>query len=300
MKFLFYFLVFPGFLFSSFSGLLSSWIDRKITARLQYRVGPRWYQNFIDIAKLIYKEVIIPENANSSFIIMPFLGLISSILVATILGVGILGYSFVGDVIVILYLLLLISVSYIFGAVASSNPIASLGASREMKLVLSYELPFIISLITIIIKTRSLQLADILKFQNYFKSNIFSFSGFFAFLVGFICIHAKLGLVPFDVSEAEQEIMGGILIEHSGFLLAINKLIKSILFYSLNLFLIVLFLGKDLSFIFLLFKYLIILVLFILVKNANPRLRIDQIIKFFWGPIFILAILSLLLTLFGY
>jgi len=145
MKLLFNYFIFPGFLFSACVGLIAGWVDRKVTARIQWRVGPPWYQNFIDIVKLLGKETIVPEGAKSTFLFSPFLGFLSLILVATILGRSILlpAQSFIGDLFVVLYLLIIPAITVILGASSSGNPLASIGASREMKLVLGYELPFL-------------------------------------------------------------------------------------------------------------------------------------------------------------
>ena len=169
-----------------------------------------------------------------------------------------------------------------------------------MKLVLGYELVFILSVITVIIKTsHNIRLDNIIIYQQQFGSLVFSWSGLIAFICALICTQAKLGFVPFDMAEAEQEIMAGALIEYSGLPLAIFKLTKSILLYVMPLFLIVLFIGKDTSPIFLIAKYILILVIIILIKNTNPRLRIDQALKFFWGPAALLAIIAVILAQFG-
>lgn len=302
MKILFNYLIFPGFLFSAIAGLISGWVDRKVTARVQWRVGPPWYQNFIDIIKLLGKETIIPEGARLTFLLSPFLGLLSLVLVATILGKAILSPldSFIGDLIVILYLLITPAISIIVGAFSSRNPLASVGASREMKLVLAYELPFIIAIIAVIIKSSgAIQIGSIINHQINFGSNLVSFSGILAFIVAIICSQAKLGFVPFDASEAEQEIMGGTLIEYSGLPLAIFKLTKAILLYTMPLLLISLFWAKGLNPLALIGKYIAILVIIILIKNTNPRLRIDQAIRFFWGPLTILATVAVGLALAG-
>ena len=302
MKLLFNYLIFPGFLFSAVIGLLAGWVDRKVTARIQWRVGPPWYQNFADILKLLGKETILPEGAKLTFLLSPFLGLLSLILVVTILGMAIRSPldSFLGDLIVVLYLLIIPAIAMIIGAFASRNPLASMGASREMKLVLGYELPFILSVIVVIIKSQgAIQIGSILNHQINSGSNLASFSGVLAFMVAILCMQAKLGFVPFDVAEAEQEIMAGALIEYSGPPLAIFKLTKALLLYTMPLLLIVLFLGKDLSPLFLIAKYIALLVIIILIKNTNPRLRIDQALKFFWGPVSILAIIAIALALFG-
>jgi len=302
MKTLFDYFVFPGFLFSAVMGLLAGWIDRKVTARLQWRVGPPWHQNFTDILKLLGKEVILPEGAKMTFLLSPALGLLSLILVVTILGRSLISPlgGFSGDLIVVLYLLVIPAIAIIMGAFSSRNPLASVGASREMKLVLAYELPFILSIIVIIIKSAGgIQLGEILNHQMNLGSNIASISGALAFPVALLCLQAKLGLVPFDASEAEQEIMAGVFIEYSGLGLAIFKLTKAILLYTVPVLITVLFLGKDISPLFLILKFVAILTAIILIKNTNPRLRIDQAMRFFWGPVTVLALIAVGLALLG-
>ena len=244
-----------------------------------------------------------PEGAKLTFLLSPYLGLLSTVLVATILGISLRPFSegFTGDLIVVLYFLVIPAISLIVGASSSRNPLASVGASREMKLVLAYELPFVLAVITVIIKSAgAIQIGQILNYQMNFGANIASWSGALAFIVAVLCMQAKLGLVPFDASEAEQEIMAGVLIEYSGLPLAIFKLTKALLLYTMPLFLIVLFMGKDLSPLFLIGKYVLLLVIIILIKNTNPRLRIDQALRFFWGKVTLLAVLSVVLALLGY
>jgi NADH-quinone oxidoreductase subunit H len=298
----FNYLIFPGFLFSACFGLLTCWLDRKLSARLQWRLGPPWYQGFMDICKLFGKETILPSGATITFILAPCLGFLAAILSATILGTSLWQTGgFGADLIVVLYLLMIPAVALIMGASSSANPLASVGASREMKLVLGYELPFILSVLAIVTKGNgAIRFQDIISQQQLSSSNIFSWSGTLAFLAVIFCVQAKLGFGPFEISEAEQEIMGGALIEYSGSLLAIFKLTKAVLFYTLPLLVIVLFLGKDTSLLFLALKYLGIVLIFILVKNTNPRLRIDQAVRFFWGPVTLLALVSLILSLLGY
>jgi len=302
IKTFFNYLVFPGFIFSAVIGLIAGWVDRKVSARLQWRVGPPWHQNFTDIIKLFGKEIIVPLNGRWTFLLAPYIGLLGLTLAATILGkaAGLSFGGFSGDLIVILYLLLMPAASLIIGASASGNPLASVGASREMKLVLAYELPLILSVIAVAIKAAgAIRLEQLILAQSASGSFIFSFSGALAFIAALIATQAKLGLAPFDVSEAEQEIMAGVLIEYSGLPLAVYKLNKAILLYTMPLFLILLFLGKDLNPLFMIGKFLIILVLFILIKNTNPRLRIDQAMRFLWGPVTLLAIAAIVLAALG-
>jgi NADH-quinone oxidoreductase subunit H len=300
-KQLFYYLIFPGFLFASVVGLLAGWVDRKVSARIQYRVGPPWYQNFVDIIKLFGKEIITPPGRAFTFLFAPLMGIVSSTIVASFLGLVLLNSQsiFFADLIIVIYLLTVPAISLIIGASASANPLASIGVSREIKMVLGYELPFILSLAIVIIKAGSLRLADIINYQLLNGSLALSWSGAIGLIVAFLCIQAKLGFVPFDAPEADQEIMCGTLIEYSGLPLAIFRLTRFILLYTLPLFLIIIFLSGDIKLTSLGIKFLLILVAIILVKNTNPRLRIDQAIRFFWKILTPLAVLGVILAFLG-
>jgi NADH-quinone oxidoreductase subunit H len=308
IKQLWFFLVVPGFLFTAAIGLFSTWIDRKITARLQYRQGPPWYQPFADILKLLGKQIFVPAGGSKLvFLAAPLFGLTAAILVsATIWLINIDRSSgFIGDLIVLIYLLLIPSIALIIGGSASRSPIAALGSSREIKLILAYELPFLLAIFTVVAKSGSLLLGNIINYQSAHGMMLASASGLIAFLVALLVIQAKLGYVPFDIPEAEQEIMGGPLIEYSGAPLAVFKITKAMLFFILPVFLITLFLGGiDLStfagVMWLIIKYVILLLLVILIKNTNPRLRIDQAVRFFWGPVTALASIGFILAMIGW
>lgn len=302
------FLIFPGFVFASLVGLLSTWVDRKITARLQYRQGPPWYQPFADLLKLAGKEVFVPEGGNSFvFLSAPWVGLSAVILVATMLWKfnAHPTASFIGDLIVVLYLFTLPSLALMLGGSASRNPLAAIGASREMKLILAYELPFILATFTLVAKSGSILLGSMVGFQQSHGMLAFSLSGILALIVSILVVQAKLGFVPFDIPEAEQEIMAGPLLEYSGLPLGVFKLTKALLLYTLPLFLITLYLGGFNPFSWtgilgLLIKYLVILTVIILIKSTNPRIRTDQALRFFWGPVMILAVAGFIFALIGW
>ena len=296
-----------GFLLTAAISLLASWIDRKVTARVQYRVGPPLLQPLIDIVKLLGKEMLIPKGASrATFLLAPVIGLSSVVLVSTVLWMNNMNpaQTFIGDLIVVIYLLVIPSLSIMMGGFASANPLASIGSSREMKLVLSYELPFILAVLVPVIQSNfSIRLGDILSFQAQNSFVIGSWSGTIAFIVAIMCIQAKLGLVPFDIAEAETEIVGGPLIEYSGPGLAVYKLMKTMLLFVLPFFLMILFMG-GLSFdgIHLLYgilRYIGVVALITVIRNTNPRVRIDQAVRFFWGPMTGLAIIAVLLAFKG-
>ncbi|MFN4227085.1 MAG: respiratory chain complex I subunit 1 family protein [Candidatus Ratteibacteria bacterium] len=296
-----------SFVVLSIIGLFVLWIDRKLTARIQWRVGPPWYQNFADIIKLSGKEVLIPENGNKfMFLFSPILGLVSATICGTIIFFVLKrNFGFGGDLILLVYLLIIPSLAIILGGSSSGNVLASVGISRELKLLLSYELPFICGIIIPAIKSGSTtSLIEILKYQEINGSNILSLSGIIGFIIILISSIGKLGFVPFDLAEAETEIAGGSLIEYSGILLGFYKLTKAILFVVVPIFVVILYLGGSAinsfgGFLIFLIKYLIVVILITLIRNTNPRLRIDQTLRFFWGWLTLIGILGILLTLSG-
>ena len=306
MLYIFY-LIFYGFLLTAVIGLLASWIDRKVTARVQYRVGPPILQPLIDIVKLLGKETLIPRGASRiTFLMAPVIGLASVILVSTLLWINNINptRSFLGDWIVVLYLLTIPSISIMMGGFASRNPLASLGASREMKLVLSYELPFVLAaLVPVIQSSFSLRLGEILGHQVQNGVIAGNLSGFLALVVAILCMQAKLALVPFDIPEAETEITSGPLIEYSGSGLAIYRLMKNMLLFTMPFFLIILFMGglrfNGIHLLNGVLKYVGLVALATVIRNTNPRVRIDQAIRFFWGPMTVIAVIAVVLALLG-
>jgi NADH-quinone oxidoreductase subunit H len=295
---IFSFLIFPGFLFTAVVGLFLTWVDRKVTARVQMRVGPPWYQPFADFLKLLLKETTIPEGAAKTvFLLAPMLGIIAIPIVAVMLFyMNFNPYgSFVGDLIVLIYLLALPPLGIIIGGSASRNPLSAVGASREMTQYFGYELPFLAAILVPVLKTGSIRIGDIVLYQQLHGSIIYSLSGLIAAIIVLICIQAKLGYVPFDIPEAEQEIMAGPLLEYSGASLAMFRLTRAMMLFVLPLFLITLFWGGFAD-LWAIPKFLLIVVLIILIKNTNPRLRIDQALKFFWIGLGILSIISIILA----
>jgi NADH-quinone oxidoreductase subunit H len=289
MQNVFWILVFPGFAFTLAAGLLASWLVRKVSALVQYRVGPPVYQPAADVMKLLGKEILIPREAHRPiFVAAPLVGLAGVLLLSTILWLSVARISYVGDIIVTLYLMVLPSLALILGSSASGSPHAAVGASREMKLVLSYELPLVLAFIVVVIKTAGVvgpgeQLSLVALSQH---APVLSISGLLAFVVALLCIQAKLGFVPFDIAESETEVAGGVLIEYSGALLAVWKLMQAMMLIALPLFLVVVFLGgismSGWPLLWGIGKFVLVLVLVILIKNTNPRVRIDQALRFFW------------------
>jgi NADH-quinone oxidoreductase subunit H len=306
---LFYFLVFPGLLFAGVVGAFLSWFDRKISARVQFRKGPPLLQPFYDFFKLLLvKETILPKYGSPMvFLLAP----IFAVFGATMAGVFILlplfniTTGFRGDLLVIFYLLTIPSFSYIIGALASGNPLAAVGGSREMKLILSYELTFLLVIAGVIMKCeQKFDLDSIIQTQQAGSPFIGSISGVLLFIAGIFCIQAKLALVPFDMPEAETEITDGIFIEYSGAAYAMIKLTKYIMFFILPAFLVALLMNgfklEGLGILWAVLKVLAVVLALTLIKNTNPRIKIKQAISFFLIWMNLLVVIALVLIAFGY
>ena len=306
---IFYFLIFPGLLFAAVTGALLSWFDRKITARVQFRKGPPVLQPFYDFFKLLLvKETILPKYGSPLiFLIMPIFAVFGATMAGVFILLPLLNITtgFRGDLIVIFYLLTIPSFSYIIGALASGNPLAAVGGSREMKLILSYELTFLLVISGIIMKCgQRFDLNSIIQAQQAGSPFIGSISGVLLFIAGIFCIQAKLALVPFDMPEAEAEITEGIFIEYSGAAYAMIKLTKYIMFFILPAFLVALLMNgfklEGIGVLWAVLKVLAVVLILTLIRNTNPRIKIKQAISFFVIWMNLVAIGALVLIAFGY
>jgi NADH-quinone oxidoreductase subunit H len=307
--YLFYFLVFPGLLFAGVTGAFLSWFDRKLSARVQFRKGPPLLQPFYDFFKLLLvKETILPKHGSPViFLLAP----VFAVFGATMAGVFIMlplfniTTGFKGDLLVIFYLLTIPSFSYITGAIASANPLAAIGGSREMKLILSYELTFLLVLAGIIMKCdQQIDLYSIIQMQQTGTPFIGSISGVLLFIVAIFCVQAKLAFVPFDMPEAEAEITEGIFIEYSGTAFAMIKLAKHIMLFILPAFIIALLMNgfrlNGINILWAVLKVLAVVLILTLIRNTNPRIKIKQAISFFLVWMNLLAVIAIILIYFGY
>jgi NADH-quinone oxidoreductase subunit H len=305
-EYIFYLLIFPGLLFTSALGLVVGWVDRKVSARFQFRVGPPFLQNFNDFFKLLGKEtILVKDGIHSLFVAAPFIAFAMLTLVSAMVGVALFFHTgFGADILVIMYLLMIFSIMVILGGASTGNVYSSLGAGREIKLLLADELVFIlVCLIPIVKSGYALNLEDILAYQAAEGSFIGSVSGVIAFTMGVLCIQAKMTLPPFHIPEAETELVEGPMMEYSGPLLAFWKLNHMMMYVTFPFLLILLFLGgfnfSGLGILWLVLNYLLIIVVMIIIKNTNPRVRIDTALNFFWKYATPISFAALILAVLG-
>ena len=207
-------------------GLFYKGVDRKLSAHMQGRIGPPLRQPFRDVVKLFTKENIIPENAISwIFNLAPLVGLVATITILLYLPLGGFQPLFMGkgDLILILYLLLIPSLAMVVGGFSSGSPYATVGAQREMATMMAYEFPLAIIIISIAWRlsleggTAVFSLTTMSSIPVWNIAGPLGFIGFIILLLVLLIVTpAELSKIPFDSPEAETEIAGGLLVEYSG------------------------------------------------------------------------------------
>ena len=312
---IFHVLVFPGALFCIVIGFLLAGIDRKLVARMQNRKGPSLLQPVYDVLKCCGKETIVPRHARRGlFLGAPVVGFAA--LITTALFIPVMSYSAFStgaDLVVILYLLTLTSVTMMVGSAASGSPFAGVGLSREMVAMISYELPFVLVLLAVgkVAGDGSLlgctfSLQAIMDWQAANGPMLFKWSMIPAALAMLMVIPCEIGMHPFDVAEAETEICEGMLAEYSGAPLAVFKLSHCVKMYVMTALFCALFLG-GLSTGIVSLDSIIVLVLCTVVTFVTmtvphavcARFKVEQVFKFYWTVVAGLAAVSAILVWFG-
>jgi len=301
---LFSILVFPGLLFVSFFGLIAEVIDRQIYARLQNRIGPPWFQSFADFIKLLGKEDIVPTEANQKmFSLAPVFALTSAVTVFLYIPLwkSEALFSFNGDIIMVLYLLTIPTLAIFIGGWYSKSLFSRIGSVRCVIQLFAYEVPLFMSILASALLADTWSLKDMAIFYTrhpyYF---LFNLSGFGVSLVALL---GKLEKVPFDIPEAETEVVAGAFTEYSGRLLAILRLaidvemvvgaaLLAAVFFPFGL-----AFGPQIGFMVFILKVLAIVALLSLLRTIVARLRIDQMIDFCWKYLVPLSFFQLLLNL---
>ncbi|MBP7864725.1 MAG: NADH-quinone oxidoreductase subunit H [Acidobacteria bacterium] len=307
-----YLLVFPGFLFQSVFSTYLEWLDRKLYARMQNRRGPLYtgwagvLQPVADIVKLFAKEDITPKSADRfMFNLMPAVSLASVCAAGLYLPVWHLtAYnSFEGDLIVVAYLLAIPSFVLFLAGWFSVSPFSLIGASRVLTQLFAYEVPFFLALLTPAVLAGSWKIATIARFPWTSGAPWILAVQVLAFIVAVLALQAKLERVPFDIPEAETEVVGGPLTEYTGKKLAIFRLQKDILMLVGAALIATLFMGGFgggliWGTVQLVLKTVVVVALLAVIRAACGRIRIDQIVSFSWKYLAPLSLVQFLIALF--
>jgi len=301
---LFNILVFPGLFFLFIFGLFGEFVDRKLNARFQNRKGPPWFQPLADFLKLLGKEDIMPEEADRAiFNFMPMLALACTTTAS--LYIPMWGkqavFSFNNDLIVVLYLLTVPTLTYFLAGWYSRSIYAMLGAARSLTQLFAYEVPLFMSLLAAALLANSWSISEISLF--YSRNPWLLFVNIMGFIIALVSLLGKLEKVPFDIPEAETEIVAGSFTEYGGRLLALFRTSINIEMIVCSMLLSAIFLpfglnfGWAAGFVFFIIKVLFIIFLISLLRSVLARLRLDQMIDFCWKFFAPLAFLQVLINL---
>lgn len=296
-------LIFPGFLFLAIYSLLFEYMDRKIYARLQNRIGPPWYQPLADFLKLIGKETLIPTDANKGmFQTLPLISL--SAVATAFVYVPVFGkassFSFDGDLIIVLYLITIPALILFLAGWYSRDVYATIGSVRTLTQMFAYEVPLFMALLAPALIAGTWSITGM---TAYYSSHpLYIFFNVPAFFVAMISGQGKLERAPFDAPEAETEIVSGALVEYSGKLLAIFRMSINCEFVLVASVISAVFFPfmTDITIInFALYfvKTIVVLAFLTILRSSMARLRLDQMVNFCWKYMMPVAIAQIIFNL---
>jgi formate hydrogenlyase subunit 4 len=278
---------------------------RKITARIQSRQGPPLWQPYYDLLKLLGKEDI--ESGESPLMqrFAAYLGLATILTVACLVPMGFSApMNQAGDAILLIYLLTLCCICTLLAGLAAGSTFSLLGISREMMSMITLEPLLAITIVIGAVHTHSFRLDTVLNGSVYCETGI-PWSGIIMLAVMLLSFQAFVQRLPFDISEAETEIMEGALMEYSGPKLALFKYTQMARLVIYSALFVTLFvpwgssLMVPLNWLVFWFKVAGVVLLVTLVAATHARYRIDQAIRFFAG-LMAVSLLALVLATCGY
>ncbi|WP_201002445.1 NADH-quinone oxidoreductase subunit NuoH [Paenibacillus glycanilyticus] len=292
------------------------YFERKVIGWMQLRIGPNrvgplgLLQTVADIFKLLIKEDTIPRKADRLlFVLAPILCYVPAFAVLAVipyteklyfadLNVGLLYYAALSGI---------STLAIVLGGWASNNKYALLGGMRSAAQMISYEVPLVISVVGVILLSGSLNLRDIVAAQSggwFWDWNFIpQIIGFVVFMIAAV---SELNRTPFDLPEAESELVAGYHVEYSGFRFAFFMLSEYVYVYAIAALTTVLFLGgwhapaPFLDFvpgiIWFLLKFAFIVFFLFWIRASFPRIRVDQLMGLGWKVLLPVSLLNVFLT----
>jgi len=305
--------ILPGFGAILVLVILIIWAERKIAGLVQLRYGPLHVSRRIggalqlvaDLIRYSLQEFIVPENVDKiAYLMAPALALLFAVIPIAFMPTapGIAPPIYVEpNLLLILAVISLAPIFVIITGVASDNKFAFIGSLREAFLMISYEIPFIISILSTAFIYGTLDLYEIVEAQS--KAFLGVLLNPFAALVAYIAILRITGRFPFEISEAESELVMGPYTEYSGLMYGVAMGIGYIKLYVYTLLFSIVFLGGWLPIsstgnivfdyilgnIILLTKASILMLIAVFLRSVYPRYRIDQAVRLGWSLILILS-----------
>ena len=315
----------------------TTWLERKALARIQNRIGPNKVgvpltryggrfslfglgQPLADGIKMLFKENIVPRDADRLFhLLAPILALIPAMLVLCFLPLEfpwtesllpVQAFLLDGAVIFFFAITGLNTLAIFMAGWASRNKYSLLGGMRAIAQMVSYEIPLVLSAVVVVMMVGSLNAAEIANAQAGWDWFVFTPWGLAAFVIFFIASLAETNRSPFDLPEAESEIIAGYFTEYSGFKFALFFLGEYIAMFAISGLAVTLFLGGGagpgvaalpwLSAVWFIAKIFALIAVMIWLRGTLPRLRVDQLMGFAWKFLLPLSILNIIVAGFAW
>ena len=276
-------------------GIFFLGLARKIMARIHWRYGPPITQPVIDIIRLFTQKSV---SHGSMFNLGIILSLAGSIVLVLFLPLGqICPLSSSGGMLVILYVMLLAPLGIALSGGEAANPNTSIGISRKLILALGYEVPLLLILLAVMTHYKTISIVEIVQTQQNTGWAFVSWPLFLSGIAYFFILPAILGIRPFELIQAPQEISSGPMAEYGGAFLALATIQHALsLFIGIALF-VNLFLGGAGNPLTFFLKMLVVFVLGLFINAAFPRFRIEQAIKYLWRWPTLLAFAGLIIIM---
>ncbi len=287
--------------------MVFTYMERKIIARIQDRIGPnRWgpvgvLQPIADTLKLLLKEDTTPAGADRlGFLLGPLLVVVPALLVSSLIpfGDGMVGTDLNVGILFMVAISSVTTIAILTAGWASNNKYALLSALRVAAQMVSYEVPMVLSILGVVLLTSSLSMVSIVDAQEQVW---FVIAQPIAFLIFSICALAEVNRSPFDIPEAESEIVAGFHIEYSGIKFAMFFLAEYINTFVVSAIAVSLFLGGWQGpilppYVWFFLKVFSVVFVIMWIRGTLPRLRVDQFMSFAWKFLVPLALANVLVT----
>jgi len=274
------------------------WVERKLAGRIQDRFGPNRagpfgiFQSFADIIKIFTKEYITPEGAEKGFYnVAPVLAIASVLAIWAVFpfAVNVLGADIHVGVLYIVAVGSFGILAILMAGWSSNNRYSLLGASRSVAMLISYEIPMVVSMLVPVLLAHSMKLSDIISAQDPWWNLIMAPLAALVFLISSM---AEIGKAPFDLLEAESELVAGYHTEYSGMKFGMFYVAEFLHQYTVGALITIFFLGgwsgpmavqwPILGFIYFHIKTFVVYLVISWIRLSLPRIRIDEMLNLNW------------------
>jgi NADH-quinone oxidoreductase subunit H len=289
-----------------------TWMERKVAARIQNRIGPNragpfgWFQGFADAIKMFTKEDITPTGADRIvYNLAPALAAVGAVLVFAVIPMapGVIGADLNIGILYVVAIGAIGTLATIMGGWSSNNKFAMVSAFRIVAQLIAYEVPMVIAIITVVLAAGSMQMGQIIAAQDL----PFAVTLPVAFLIFLLAGMAEIGRAPFDLTEAESELVAGFHVEYSGMKFAFFFIGEYMHLFATSSIGVTLFLGGWrgpgagegsilgvlLGFVYFVVKSILLVFVMMWLRGTLPRLRIDHLLDFGWKFLVPVGLLTL-------